>query len=321
VRALLVLLLATWSGAALADCPAPYTGTGIASDLSVASTALREQNDAQFKAVAARLEAGLPCADTLLPRQAVASAARDIGVAHFRAGDEAGGKRWLRTALELDSTYSFDVDEMDFSDPLRTVYDEQRSAAGVAPTALQGKGLETPDGTAWYLDGRPLSAPSATLDRPHLLQRVSTADNKVLAAWIIDGNSFPAETLQSTVVAAATPSKTKKAKEKAAPAPQPAADPDAYQVVQVNRLRPPAKTPLMILGGVGVLGGGAVYALSFAAHKEFEAATTTDALLSAQKKTNLLVLASGGVLVLGLGVGYVGVTLDAGPGWMIGGRF
>lgn len=324
MRALMVLLASLWCGVASAACPDPYTGAELATDLSVLGTALRDQDAARFGDAAGRMESGLACTDQAVPRQALASAYRYVGIAAYRRGDEAGAKRWLRTALELEATYNFDVDEMDFSDPLRAVYEGERAAAGATPTALAGQALKTQEGTQWLLDGRPLTSPAATLDRPHLLQQVSVADNKVLGAWVIDGNSFPSDALRSTVVVAATPTKEKKSKAKTAPEPKPAApaaEPDAYQVVKLERIRPPMKTPLMVLGGVGVLGGGAIYGLSWLAHQEFEAATTTEALLSAQKKTNLLVVASGSVLVLGLGVGYVGVTLDTGPGWLVGARF
>ena len=70
-----------------------------------------------------------------------------------------------------------------------------------------------------------------------------------------------------------------------------------------------------------MVGSGALYALSYMSHQDFEAATTTDAMLAAQKKTNMLVIASGSVLALGVGAGYVGVSLDTGPGWFIGARF
>ncbi len=311
-----------WSSVAAAACPDPYTGAELATDLSVLGTSLRDQDLARFSPAAARMEAGLPCVEQAVPRQALASAYRFIGVSHYKKGDEASARRWLRTSLELEATYNFDVDEVDFADPLRTVFEAERTPSASAPAAVAGKSLKTPDGTEWLLDGRPLQAPSATTDRPHLLLQVNKADQKVLGAWLIDGNSFPTEALQETVVAAAAPTKEKKPKAKVAPQPVAApTDDTAYQVVKIERIRPPMKTPLIILGGAGVLGSGAVYALSFSARKEFDTATTTEALLAAQKKTNLLVIASGATLAVGLGVGYVGVSLDTGPGWMIGARF
>ncbi len=323
MRAFMVLMASLWSGVATAACPDPYTGAELATDLSVLGTSLRDQDAARFTSVSGRLEAGLPCVEQSVPRQALASAYRYIGVARYRAGDEPGARRWLRTSLELEPTYNFDVDEMDFADPLRTVFESERTPGSASPQALQGQSLKTPEGTEWLLDGKPLSAPSATLDRPHLLLQVNKADNKAIGAWLIEGNSFPADALQATVVVATTPTKEKKPKGKVSPEPvgAPPADTDAYQVVKIERIRPPAKTPLIILGGAGVLASGAVYAMSFGARAEFDAATTTDALLAAQKKTNLLGVVSGSALVLGLGVGYVGVSLDTGPGWMIGARF
>lgn len=321
MRALLVLVASLWCRVASAACPDPYTGVELASDLSALGTSLRDQDNERFAAAAKKVEDGLLCAEQAFPRMAYASAYRYLGVAHYRSGDEAGARRWFRTALELESTYNWDVDEMDFADPLRAIFEVERGVAGVAAVPVQGQALATVEGSQWLLDGRLLTIPSATPDRPHLLQQVSTADQRVQAAFLIDGNTFPAEALRATVVVAEAPPPRARKSKQPAPAQVTGKTEDGYQVVRIERIRPPLKTPLLVAGGVGLLGGGAVYALSYMSRQDFEAATTTDALYAAQKKTNLLVLASGGVFAVGLGVGYVGVTLDSGPGWFFGTRF
>jgi hypothetical protein len=92
-------------------------------------------------------------------------------------------------------------------------------------------------------------------------------------------------------------------------------------VQKVERLRPPEKTPLMILGALGVAGAGGVYAMSFATRDQFDSATTTEDLEKARDLTNILVLTSGGVLVLGGVVGYYGIILDGGAGVGFAGHF
>lgn len=322
MRFVLTLLVSLLSGSAFAACPDPYTGTELATDLSQLGTSLRDQDMAKFVPAGARVEAGLICADKAFPRMAYASAYRYIGVAKFRSGDEAGARRWFRTALELEPTFNWDVDEMDFADPMRSMFEEERAKASLPPTARPGQSLVNGEGTQWYIDGRVLNTPEATPDRPHLLQQVNTADQSVVQSFIVDGYGFPDSMLKSTTVAAPAPTaKEKKNKEKAKDAPVVTTNEDGYQVVKVQRVRPPLKTPLIVLGGVGVLGSGALYGLSYLSHQDFEAATTTDDMLAAQKKTNMLVIASGSVLALSVGAGYVGVSLDTGPGWFIGARF
>ncbi len=326
MRFVVTLLIGLLGGSALAACPEPYTGTKLAADLSQLGTSLRDQDMAKFIPSGVRVEAGLACADKLFPRMAYASAYRYVGVAKFRGGDEASARRWFRVALELEPTFNWDVDELDFSDPMRALFEEERAKASLPPTARAGQGLVQADGAQWYLDGRTLGAPEATGERPHLLQQLNTTDQTVLQSFLIDGYGFPDSVLKSTVVATAEPSgKTKKDKSKdkakTTVAPAVTTNEDGYQVVKLERVRPPLKTPLIVAGGVAVVGSGALYALSYMSHQDFEAATTTDAMLAAQKKTNMLVIASGSVLALGVGAGYVGVSLDTGPGWFIGARF
>lgn len=325
MRALVVMLTAALLGSApaLADCPKPYTGAEMTADLGAASTTLRDRDIPAFTAAGKRLEAGLVCADKAFPKLAYASAYRFIGVTHAYNGDEPGARRWFRSALELESTFDWDVDEMDFADPLRATFEAERGGAESKPVAFPGAAFLSAEGTSWLLDGRPLATPAATVERPHVLQQVRDADQSVVQAFLVEGNAFPTAILTTPPTPVVTQnSKGKKGKGSApvASAATPADD-SSYTVTKIQRVRPPAKTPLIVLGGIGVAGGGALYALSYLKHQDFEAATTTEELLAAQKQTNLFVIAAGSVFALGLGTGYVGVTLDSGPGCFVGARF
>jgi len=86
-------------------------------------------------------------------------------------------------------------------------------------------------------------------------------------------------------------------------------------------VRPPAKTPLMIVGASSTLIGAGLYAASIPTRANFDQADTTSALLQYRTLTNSLVIASGITTALGLGVGYAGVMMGASPGVMIGGQF
>jgi len=85
-------------------------------------------------------------------------------------------------------------------------------------------------------------------------------------------------------------------------------------VVAVERLRPPMKTPLLVIGGVGLAGAGGTYAASYVMQQRFQEATTTDEIESLRATTNALVLGAGGAALLGVGLGYWGVLLDGGVG-------
>lgn len=333
MRSIAALVLLWWglSAPAYAACSAPYASSQLATDLGALSSALREGEDAKFIEVAARLDAGLTCADRGLNRAVLASVYRYIGIYRYRAGNELDARRYFRIALELEPTYEFDINEMDFVDPIRAVFTAERDAAFADKVPSGSGSFSLPAGSSVLLDGRPVMKAEATLDRPHLVQVVG-ADQSVQKAFLIDGNQFPAELLKTevaTAAAAPTSGKPKKGSDKAAGDKKPDSKqpttttpaPDDYSVVKVDRVRPPAKTPLMVLGGAGVLAGGALYALSFGAANEFNAATTTDELTAARTRTNALVLGSVGALAAGVGIGYVGIILDAGPGVMIGARF
>lgn len=319
--ALVALLLST---SAYAACPKPYSGADLGADLGVLATSLRDQDMEKFLPVGKRVEDGLSCADKAFPKMAYAAVYRYIGISHFRSGDTAGATRWFTTALELEPTFSFDVDELDFADPMRAAFELARDNASVDPVPMRNVTLATDPSSSWLLDGRPLTSPQATLDRPHLLQKVNSADQSVLAVYLIDGNGFPPDAIKSTTPVATAEEPKKKGKDKkptSTPVATTTGTDDAYQVVKIDRVRPPAKTPLILVGGLSVVGGGVLYGLSFASHGQFDAATDTESLLAAQRKTNLLVVASGAVFAVGVGAGYVGITLDTGPGWVVGAKF
>ena len=81
------------------------------------------------------------------------------------------------------------------------------------------------------------------------------------------------------------------------------------------------KTPTLILGGLGVVGGVGLYAMSFQTKKQFNEATTTAELERTRALTNGLVLGAGGAVVLGSGLTYLGIILDGGAGFQFQGTF
>ena len=118
-----------------------------------------------------------------------AASYRAIGAWYFLVRDDRGqASRWFRSAIEIEPTYGWDVNEVPLNHPMRAAWETELGAADDEATAIPGYGLGP--GT-WYLDGRKWTAGGATMDRPHLLQGVD--DGGVTRTWLVDGNRFPVE--------------------------------------------------------------------------------------------------------------------------------
>lgn len=312
-----------------AGCSAAYTSEQLVNDLTTVQLALRNLDEASFNAAGARLEAGIGCVGNPIPTMVFASAYRYIGAYYYLQKDNDKARQWFRSALELDPTYNWDAQEMELDNPMRQVFEEERARAPIPPAEVPGKVLAQPAGSTLALDGRLLERAAATTDRPHVLQQVATSDRSIRGTWVIQGNAIPEQFLQDEAMAGLTPEEQAKA-DKAAKK-QPKEKKTREQVaeveytdsgaVKIERLRPPEKTPLMVLGAVGIAGAAGIYAATFATHSQFESANSTEELVAAQTLTNALVLTSGGVLLVGVGVGYWGVVLDGGAGVGFSGHF
>ncbi|MFH1465549.1 MAG: hypothetical protein ABIO70_14275 [Pseudomonadota bacterium] len=335
----LAFTLAMGPAVARAECAATYPLTTMAKDLGLMQSALRNLDEEGFRAAAERLKAGMPCMANPAPAQVYATAYRLLGAEYYLEGDTEQAEAWFRTAIELDRDFVWDVRDFDVSHPIRQSYEGQAWAAVTDPALIEGQELHLPASGRLIMDGRPLDKPAATPRRPHVIQQIG-AENTIANTWIIEGNGFPAALLQpisnEPEVAAATlviddkpskdkdkPKKEKKPKRGAEPSGEGAtAQASAGNTTAtpfddihvVDRVRPPMKTPLLLLGGAGLLGAGGAYAASYLMHQKFEAATTTDDANQLQATTNALVIASGGIAVLGVGLGYWGVLLDGGVG-------
>jgi hypothetical protein len=303
------------SPVAHAECAQPYPGDQLVNDLQTMQLSLRTLDETTFGATGKRLDTGIACLASAAPSPIFASAYRYIGAYHFLvANDPEKARRWFRTSLEIEPTYLWDATELDLGHPMRAVFEEERQAASAETTKIAGKILNKPAGSTLTIDGRPLSDAAATLDRPHIVQQVGS-DRGVRGSWLIDGNDLPAQFLREDIPLAVEPESAPKASKKPKRGGESLTQAsEGLQVQRVERLRPSEKTPLMLVGVAGVLGAGGVYAASFGARAQFDAATTTDELARSRDLTNALVIASGGVLLAGLGVGYWGIVLDGGAG-------
>ena len=288
------MMLGLWyQPRAHATCESEYGAAALGKDMAALSAAMRKKDKSGMADAGARLAQGLPCTKDVLPRPALASAYRWIGVHYATGGVKVQAGRYFRSALELDPSFEWGLNDLALGDPIRVLFEAERPKAQGEPVSLEGKAFAPPAGTQVYIDGRLAKEVKATLDRPHLVQVV--AGNKASATHLINGVEFPEGLISDAAMVT-----TRKD--------------GGGGPLRVERLRPPAKTPLLILGGTGVVAGAGLYAASFAARSTFNSATTTEEVTTAQGTTNALVIASGVSLLLGVGTGYAGFLLDGGPG-------
>lgn len=286
------------------ECARSYTTSELSRDLGAMTSALRNKDESAYRNTGQRLANQVGCVRKDLPQRVFASAFRHIGAYYYLNGDFDQSKRWFQTALELEPSYEWDAAELALDHPLRRAFDAQRDAATVEPVALDGKAIAAPSGATLKLDGRALTEAAATLDRPHILMVVGE-DRVARQVFLIEGNAIPEQFLTEG------DSTSSEDEEK-----------DLYAAQKVERVRPPAKTPLMLAGGGLAIAGGAMWATTFATRAQFESATTVADLDKYRRLTNTLVVASGVTFALGVGVEYVGVIIsDQRPGISVGGRF
>jgi hypothetical protein len=253
-----------------------------------------KQGDLETMASAgARLSAGLPCTNIVPPVPALAGAYRFIGVHHAIAGRADEASSYFRSALELDPNFEWGVKELANSPGIRAMFEAAKPVALVDPDRQEGAVFTPPEGGEVYIDGRKARRVEATAERPHLVQVVF--GDRVSQTYLVIGSAFPEGLVgEATVV---------KARVGGTSGP-----------VRVRRLRPPAKTPLLVVAGVSLAAGAGLYAASFAARSSFDSATTTAELMKYQSNTNVLVIASAATVVVGLGTGYSGFILSGRPG-------
>ena len=320
--AVLLLGLATPRLAA-AECAAAYTSGQLTDDMSAMTEALRNLDEATFRRIGRQMESQLPCIGSSLPPRVYASIYRYIGTQYYLNRDQTTANGWFLTALEIDPTFEWDINDLGPGHPLRASFDAQRELAAIAPEPIAGKQLLVPAGGSLSVDGRPLDEAALTPGRPHLFQVLSAEDGSLRQSFIIDGNNIPEQFLQDEVAEPVVVDEPdgRKGRRGGKEEEQGEVIIGDMRVVYVDRVRPPAKTPLMIAGGAGMMIAGGLYAASFATHTQFDQASTTDELLQYQSLTNTLVIASGVAAAAGVGVGYAGIMMGNSPGVFLGGRF
>ncbi len=307
---LLVLAADAWGA-----CAAPYTTDNLLADLTSTEKAVRGKDSAASGAGAGKLEAGLPCLDGPLPRPIAGKAYRAIGGGFVVAGDAAKGQGWLTTAAELEPTFAYGVEDLPNDHPVRPVYDAAKLASGGDDVVLGPVTGEV------FVDGRKMTTEIKAKDgRPHVVQHKTEAG---LAGWLVQGVAFPPEVVPPVKGGGDKPAKEPKPAKPPKGGEVTAAKPpkggpttmvDENGMTIVKRKRPWEKTPLLIGGAAVVVGGGAVYGLSFLTRQKFEEATTKADVELYSQRTNTYVIASLAVLGVGAGTLTWGAILsESGP--------
>lgn len=281
------------SGEAVASCAAEYSAGALGSDITALHKALRANDTQTLSSAGARLAEGLPCTSVVPPVGALASAYRFIGIHHAIAGKADDARSFFRSAIELDPNFEWGVSELENFQKICSIYDSERQGALVDATVIEGKAFVVAAGSSVYIDGREAKKVAATEGRPHLVQVV--AGGQATQTHLVIGTAFP-ETLVGEEAKATSNNY------------------GAIGPVRVSRNRPPAKTPLLIVGGVGLAVSGGLYGASLATRSSFDSATTTEELMKHKSMTNTLVIGSAAALLVGVGSGYAGIALDGRPG-------
>ncbi len=281
---------------------AVFTPKDAAQKLTLLNATLVRQDFDRLKRASGELEAILPCMKTPAPPQVFAQAYRYIGLGHYYRGDGDTAARWFRTALELSPNHQWGIKEVEMGSELFNLYEQQRDVSGQEATLVEGLQLRAPEGTTFFLDGRPIKEAKATTDRPHILFIASSSDRHIISRYLVDGNQFPQQFL-----APLEAPKKKKSKEVEV------AEEDLFAVQKVRRVRPKSKTPLLLSSVATMAVAGGIYGYTFTTNQQFYEARDLATKDGLRTTNNSLVVTSLAIGVAGLGVGYAGVIVHANP--------
>ena len=297
------LLLGLSAGVAhAADCAQPFSTENLLTALNDAENSAVSGDASGALAAAKRLEQGLACLQDRMMPSLVVRTYRSMAAGFVVGGNEERGGAWFRTAIELDPQFEFGIEEYPADHPVPRLYRAIRDTGSIGEPVTAPRGFVE---GKYYLDGKSISAPAATADRPHLLQQ----DAGGIRSWLVEGAAFPDAVLQPEQVAAATPTKTKAPKAEKPKKGVPTPSPTGTYV----RQRPPEKTPLIIGGATIVLGAGAMYGGAILSRQKFDGIEDSeDDLRRAQLTTNRLYLGSIALLAVGVGTTTWGIILDGG---------
>ena len=278
---------------AQAECEENYVVSNVMSDIKKAKTALESADNDSVISVGKEIESKILCLDAplLSNGQVFEKLYRIIGYGYFYAGDEFKARMWFSSAQEALPSFAFSMDSLE-SETIRQLYEDVRSSRQ-EKQPVSGKLLQVPAGTKLYINGNLVTTTDYSRGQYNYAFLISeVGDNLQVQARFSFEDTFPPELLKSD---------------------------DGSQVYdasmqKVDRIRPPEKTPLMIMGGVTTLAAMGLYGYTFKTNQDFEAATNPDDMRNIQSLNNNLIITAGVVGFVGFGLGYTGVLIDSNGG-------
>lgn len=281
-------MMAAWA------CDGPYTLDEAVGDLSATEAALRD-GDASAAAAAQRLEEGLACLTDPLNPGLSARLYRAVGAGR-EVGEEGSGQPWLRSSFALDRSFAYGLQDLPEDSPVREAWRDAQIEVP-EPVALSGRGLTE---TLYKLDGRTLSEPAATSDRPHVLQRELDG---VWTSWVIEGNAFPPEVLVDVRPERDAPTAKVKRCRKGIRFKSFVASDGTYCAAT-----PPEQVLITSAGPAVLVVAGGLYAESWRQFQATRDAATVSDMEKHRRINNRLVAASGAAGVVGAGLSVFGLT-------------
>ncbi len=276
-------LTATFAHAECAD--GEYSNQQILQDFNTLDRVLLANDLDATKKIGSTIEENVICMETMNPVQIFGKLYRAIGAYYFASNNKYDARRWFLTAQETDPGFSYGMTNI--SPEMVQLFSSLREEAIAEPEILEGQTLNLPEGTKLYVDGRPMERPEITKGRPHIAFLVSTATEQIQARYLYE-DEFPAALLKE--------GSSEEVLE--------------MGIIDVERIRPPSKTPLMVIGGLSTLTAIGLYGYTFKTNQDFENATTEEDMRNIQSVNNGLVITAGVVGIVGFGLGYTGVLID-----------
>ena len=250
------------------------------SDLTIIATTSNSfsqefQNVEDIKKIGSTIEKNVICMQILNPIQIYGKLYRAIGAYYFVSNNQEKAKRWFLVAQETDPGFNYGMTNI--SPEMVSFFNALREEAIAEPEVLEDKTLNLPEGTKLYVDGRLMERPEITKGRPHIAFLVSTATEQIQARYIYE-DEFPESLLKD------------RSNEEVV----------EMGIINVQRIRPPSKTPLMVVGGLSALTAVGIYGYTFKTNQDFENALTEEDMRSIQSLNNGLVITAGVVGIVGV---------------------
>lgn len=273
-----------------AECPEAYVVSNVMDDIKKAKTALQDSDNQSLVTVSKDIESKILCLDAplLSNGQVFEKLYRIIGYGYFYSDDMSNAKKWFSSAQEALPSFRFSSEALE-EENLRQLYEDVRTTRQ-EKSEIEGQLLQVPAGTKLYVNGNLVSSTEFSKGQyNHAFLLSEVGDNIQVQARFAFEDTFPPELLRQD---------------------------DGTQVYdgsmkKVDRIRPPEKTPLMIVGGVTSVVAMGLYGYTFKTNQDFEAATTPDDMRSIQSLNNNLIITAGVVGFVGFGLGYTGVLIDS----------